>query len=148
MATHSSILAWKVPWTEEPGRWLQSMGSHRVGHNWSNLAAAAARDPHNFNTWSKSTHSEQVHSSIFYYFHLLKQVSSISLTTSIFWQSLALCILEFLKDVRIYQTQHFSSLPNGQRGTNWVAFCLFVCGFVFLWFLLSRHYSVKTNILI
>ena len=32
MATHSSILAWKIPWTEEPGR-LQSMQSQRVGHN-------------------------------------------------------------------------------------------------------------------
>ena len=32
MATHSSILAWKFPWTEEPGK-LQSMGSQRVGHD-------------------------------------------------------------------------------------------------------------------
>ena len=32
MATHSSILAWRIPWTEEPGR-LQSMGSHIVRHN-------------------------------------------------------------------------------------------------------------------
>ena len=32
MATHSSILAWRSPWTEEPGG-LQSMGSHRVGHD-------------------------------------------------------------------------------------------------------------------
>ena len=32
MATHSGILAWRIPWTEEPGG-LQSMGSHRVGHN-------------------------------------------------------------------------------------------------------------------
>ena len=32
MAAHSSILAWRIPWTEEPGG-LQSMGSHRVGHN-------------------------------------------------------------------------------------------------------------------
>ena len=32
MATHSSILAWRIPWTEETGR-LQSMGSKRVGHN-------------------------------------------------------------------------------------------------------------------
>ena len=31
MAPHSSTLAWKIPWTEEPGG-LQSMGSHRVGH--------------------------------------------------------------------------------------------------------------------
>ena len=33
MAPHSSTLAWKIPWTEEPG-WLQSMGLRRVGHNW------------------------------------------------------------------------------------------------------------------
>ena len=39
--THSSTLAWKTPWTEGPGR-LQSMRSLRVGHNWSDLAAAAA----------------------------------------------------------------------------------------------------------
>ena len=32
MATHSSILAWRIPWTEEPGR-LQSTGSQRIGHN-------------------------------------------------------------------------------------------------------------------
>ena len=32
MATHSSILAWRIPWTEEPGG-LQSIGSHRVGHD-------------------------------------------------------------------------------------------------------------------
>ena len=32
MATHSSILAWRIPWTEEPGR-LQSTGSQRVGHD-------------------------------------------------------------------------------------------------------------------
>ena len=32
MAIHSNILAWKIPWTEEPGR-LQSMGSQRVGHD-------------------------------------------------------------------------------------------------------------------
>ena len=34
MAPHSSALAWKIPWTEEPGR-LQSMGSRRVGHDWA-----------------------------------------------------------------------------------------------------------------
>ena len=39
MAPHSSTLAWKIPWMEEPGR-LQSMGLLRVGHDWSDLAAA------------------------------------------------------------------------------------------------------------
>ena len=41
MATHSSILAWRIPGMAEPGG-LPSMGLHRVGHDWSNLAAAAA----------------------------------------------------------------------------------------------------------
>ena len=41
MATHSSVLSWRIPGTGEPGR-LPSTGSHRVGHDWSNLAAAAA----------------------------------------------------------------------------------------------------------
>ena len=41
MATHSNILAWRIPGTEEPGG-LPSMGSHRVRPDWSNLAAAAA----------------------------------------------------------------------------------------------------------
>ena len=36
MAAHSSIPAWRIPWTEEPGR-LQSMGSQRVEHNWNGL---------------------------------------------------------------------------------------------------------------
>ena len=41
MATHSSVLAWRIPETGEPGG-LPSMGSHSLRHDWSNLAAAAA----------------------------------------------------------------------------------------------------------
>ena len=37
MTTHSNLLAWRIPWTEEPGE-LQSIGSQRVGHNWRDLA--------------------------------------------------------------------------------------------------------------
>ena len=40
IATHSSVLAWRIPGTGEPGG-LPSMGSHRVGHDWSDLAAAS-----------------------------------------------------------------------------------------------------------
>ena len=51
MATHSSILAWRISWTEEPGR-LQSMVSQRVGHDWSDVAhtciVAQEGDKHNF----------------------------------------------------------------------------------------------------
>jgi len=43
MAAHSSVLAWRIPGTGEPGG-LLSMGSHRAGHNWSDLAAAAAAE--------------------------------------------------------------------------------------------------------
>ena len=48
MAAHSSTLAWKIPWTEEPGR-LQSMGSRRVGHDFT----------FTFHAWEKemATHS-------------------------------------------------------------------------------------------
>ena len=41
MATHSSVLAWRIPESGEPGG-LPSVGSHRVGYNWSDLPAAAA----------------------------------------------------------------------------------------------------------
>ena len=41
MATHSSVLAWRIPGMGDPGG-LPSMGSHRVGHDWSNLAGVAA----------------------------------------------------------------------------------------------------------
>ena len=55
MATHSSVLAWRTPGTAEPGG-LQSMGSHRVGHNWSDLAAAvAAQEASVFSTSSPAS---------------------------------------------------------------------------------------------
>ena len=59
-ATHSSVLAWRTPGTEEPGR-LQSIGSQRVGHDWSDLAQ------HKMEVWifyflssSKNTFGEQL----------------------------------------------------------------------------------------
>ena len=55
MATHTSVLAWRIPGTGEPGG-LPSMGSHRVGHDWSDLATAAAAS-----LWTSSLiHSTQV----------------------------------------------------------------------------------------
>ena len=44
MASHSSILAWKIPWTEEPGR-LQSIGSQRVRHNWVWIRIRRTKSP-------------------------------------------------------------------------------------------------------
>ena len=45
MATHSSVLAWRIPGMGEPGG-LPSMGSHRVGHDWSDLAASSYNNQH------------------------------------------------------------------------------------------------------
>ena len=50
MATHSSVLAWRIPGMGEPGG-LPSMGSHRVGHDWSDLAAAAAAAAREWRRW-------------------------------------------------------------------------------------------------
>ena len=47
MATHSSTLAWRIPWTQEPGG-LPSTGSHRVGHDWSDLAAVVVWQIHSY----------------------------------------------------------------------------------------------------
>ena len=50
MATHSSVLAWRIPGTGEPGG-LPSMGSHRVGHDWSDLAEAALHYKVDWKCW-------------------------------------------------------------------------------------------------
>ena len=50
MATHSSALAWRIPWTEEPGR-LHAVELHRVGHDWSNLACMHAWNWKTKNIW-------------------------------------------------------------------------------------------------
>ena len=60
MATHSSVLAWRIPGTGEPGG-LPSMGSHRVGHDWSDLAAAAAAVQFSHSVMSNSLWPRELH---------------------------------------------------------------------------------------
>ena len=55
MATHSSVLTWRIPGTGEPAG-LLSMGSHRVRHDWSDLAAAAAADQDRSDPWENHLH--------------------------------------------------------------------------------------------
>ena len=52
MSTHSNILAWKIPWTEEPGG-LESLGSQRARHSWSDWAAAENTQKRRINTKRK-----------------------------------------------------------------------------------------------
>ena len=54
MATHSSILAWKIPWTEEPGG-LQPVGSQRIGHDWVINTKPSKQKLHEFRTTSVSS---------------------------------------------------------------------------------------------
>ena len=63
MATHSSILAERIPWTEQPGR-LQPMGSQRVRHDWSDLACTHAGSMYIILTFQACLSSEQNHQSI------------------------------------------------------------------------------------
>ena len=58
MATHSNILAWKIPWTEEPGG-LQSTGSQRVGHNWAtDRLSTHTRTIHQWAKWLAQRHHD------------------------------------------------------------------------------------------
>jgi len=72
MATHSSVLAWRIPGTGEPGG-LLSMGSNRVGHDWSDLAVAAVwrptrpsrtntpkRCPFHYGNWNAKVGSQEI----------------------------------------------------------------------------------------
>ena len=69
MATHSSILAWRIPWMEEPGG-LQSMGSQRVGHDWvTSLSLSLSLSPP---VW----HFSSVALSFSFFLHDLQELSS------------------------------------------------------------------------
>ena len=63
MANHSSILAWRIPGTEEPGG-LRYMGSHRIRHNRSDLAAAAAHTRHSGRYWETIGNKIKEHKSL------------------------------------------------------------------------------------
>ena len=86
MAIHSSVLAWRIPGTGEPGR-LLSMGSHRVGQDWSDLAAvvaaaaAAAAAGGGFSSWTPSP------------FFLIYLLSALGLSCGT--QNFSLCFLGF-----------------------------------------------------
>ena len=59
METHSSILSWRIPWSEEHGR-LQTTGSHRVRHKWSDLASTHSRIKKKLNIWLRSSKKKKL----------------------------------------------------------------------------------------
>ena len=88
MATHSSVLAWRIPWTEEFGR-LWSIGSQRVGHNPINLACTHKYICKTFNTMAKRWFVSR----LFLLFLINKSVtvSSVSQFSSVAQSCLTLC---------------------------------------------------------
>ena len=118
MATHSSTLAWKIPWMEEPGR-LQSMGSQRVRHDWvTSLHLIMSDDEHLFMgllaIWISSMEKWNV------YFSLL----SIGLFVS-FYQAMwtVLCILEN----NPLSVTSFSNIFSHSIGCLFIFFKGFLC---------------------
>ena len=92
MATHSSILAWRTPWMEEPGR-LQFTGSQRVGHDWAtSLTQSVLPKAHSHSrmfgsgwvtipSWLRGSLRSLLYSSFMYSFHLFL-ISSASIRSS------------------------------------------------------------------
>ena len=89
MATHSSILAWRIPWTEEPGG-LQSMGSQRVGHSWA--------------TFSLRNYHLSIH-------------NTISALTAIYWMSMK-CINSVYVCVKVAQSCLYSPWDSPGQNTG------------------------------
>ena len=115
MATHSSTWAWKIPWTEDPGG-LPSMGSHRVGHDWSDLAAAAAawfNSHQNQSFWVAFTHSLKTNFS----YEKEKKRNPIPIVSS--------------ENCRYWDSVHYCSASGGTRENAWPSSASF-CSTLFL----------------
>ena len=82
MATHSSILAWRIPWTEEPGG-LQSTGSQRVGHNWA-TSLSLSLSPRVCSNYSKQF-TDSVQSLSNYQWHFSQNKNFLSWNTFLFF---------------------------------------------------------------
>ena len=152
-STHSSILAWRIPWIDEPGR-LQSMGSQRVGHDWSDLA------------WTQTNKKPGCRSSvsgpqtllILLIFYPLYSTYSRS-----WWlnPSYPVCILSSTKEEerRRMQSLLFKRLPKSYRQhfhtSHWLKLhpmvasgCKGGCGIVFYWEAKCNEQSWKLGFLL
>ena len=111
MATHSSVIAWRIPEKGEPGR-LPSMGSHRVGHDWSDLAAAS------FSIWNSSAGISSTPLALF-----IVMLSKAHLTSH-----------SRMSGSASVQLQQPGNLPEGVSGVSrgWCSLCLKVQDYMFI----------------
>ena len=106
MATHSSVLAWRIPGMGEPGG-LPYMGSHRVGHDWSDLAAAVKKE------WALITVVVQLLSCVWGLCDLMDYIArQASLSSSIFWGLLKLMSIELVMPLNHLILCHPVLLPS------------------------------------
>ena len=107
MATHSSVLAWRIPGTGDPGG-LPSMGSHRVGHDWSDLAAAAVGSEMYFHNFCDSYRSF-AHWKIIW--HVLESFCTLQMMIFCFTHTLKENLTKF-----IYIWSYEREFPGGANG--------------------------------
>ena len=84
MATHSSILAWRIPWTEEPGG-LQSMGWQRVGHNWATSLSLSCYTWRLLREWIRRVLIAR--ENIFFYFFNFVPICDDGCSLNLLWSS-------------------------------------------------------------
>ena len=113
MATHCSILAWRSPWTEEPGG-LQTIASQRVGHDWCDLVCTYMDYGYHFSTWGL--------------FFILLMVSfgelffsEVRLRYILFLKAELVCML-FKKIMPVTNSWNYSAASFSQSVTVWLLF--------------------------
>ena len=117
MAPHSSVLAWRIPWMGEPGG-LPSMGSHRVGHDWSDLAAAAAAASCNIT-------NHMIYLLCFHIFSVKVFPLALNCFSSGYLMEINVCSnkLKFLNMIQ-FMFQHYEGIAESLSRTLHTGFCL------------------------
>ena len=135
MATHSGILAWKIPWTEEPGR-LQYMGSQRVGHDWATNTLSPLQEPEtplsSLGTLDFLSTCLEIDSLIVHlYPHLLLQTFRGSQLIRIVERRISLLILYFSSYLCLVCQLSLYHIDSVTRNYGYVPVLYLVCSFVF-----------------
>ena len=129
MATHSSVLAWRMPGTGEPGG-LPSMGSHRVRHDWSDLAAVSAHGKSQRVLPRPRSHTPSLHSGN----------TRVKATLSGTWNEEDKSNSKFLEDSFFLRSSTFKTLFIFLGGVLCV--CVFCCAFAQALHMLCTHFSL------
>ena len=124
MATHSSILAWEITWTEEPGG-LQSIGSQRVGHDWSDLACiyiCVCRHTHIlFCIFHYGLSQDIEYSSLCYIVEpVLSRDSYFWCVFFLLWNRNIVYILKLLLQIFLYQPEDLYKVHTEVLETTWL----------------------------